>query len=96
MSEAHMQVHTNGESWEKQPGQKSGLNWAKSSLGRPDQAGRRSPFWAWFGAPFYLATLQIIYSAPAKIHASIHSSSAAEEQRREGHHPAEERVEMDD
>jgi hypothetical protein len=49
-----------------------------------------------FGAPYDLATLRTIYSAPAKSHEEIRSSSAAEEQRREGHHPGEERVKMVD
>jgi hypothetical protein len=46
--------------------------------------------------PFDLATIWTIYSPEAKSHASIHSSSAAEEQRREGHHLREERVELVD
>jgi hypothetical protein len=33
-SKAHMQVHTNGESREKQPGRKPGPNWAKMGPGR--------------------------------------------------------------
>ena len=93
-SKAHMQVHTNGESREKQPGQKPGLNWAETGPGRSAQAGQPSPFRARFGAPFDLASLRTIYSAPAKSHASTHSSFATEEQRREGHHPGEERVEL--
>jgi hypothetical protein len=47
-------------------------------------------------APFDLATIQTIYSPEAKSHTSIHLSSAAEEQRREGHHLGEERVELVD
>jgi hypothetical protein len=46
--------------------------------------------------PFDLAVIRTIYSPKAKSHASIHSSSAAEEQRREGHHLGEERVELVD
>jgi hypothetical protein len=34
-SKAHMQVHTNGESCEKQPGRKSGTNWAEMGPGWP-------------------------------------------------------------
>jgi hypothetical protein len=34
-SKAHMQVHTNKESREKQPGRKPGPNQAKMGLGRP-------------------------------------------------------------
>jgi hypothetical protein len=37
MSKAHMQVHTNKRSREKQPGRKPGPNWAKMGLGRPAQ-----------------------------------------------------------
>jgi hypothetical protein len=78
-SKAHMQVHTNKESRENQPGKKLGPNRAETGLG-----------WC----PFYLAASRAIYSPVAKSHEELHSSSAAEEQRREGHHPGEERVEM--
>jgi hypothetical protein len=64
-SKAHMQVHTNKESREKQPGKKPGLNRA--------WADRPSPFWAWFGAPFDLAALRTIHSPVTKIHREIHS-----------------------
>jgi hypothetical protein len=87
-SKAHMQVHTNKESREKQPGRKTGPKWA--------WADRPSPFRTRFGTPFDLATLRTIYSASAKSHREIHSSFAAEEQRREGQHSGEERVEMVD
>jgi hypothetical protein len=43
-----------------------------------------------------LAAIRAIYSPEAESHTSIHSSSAAEEQRREGHHLGEERVELVD
>jgi hypothetical protein len=49
----------------------------------------------WAGAqsrPFDLAAIRAIYSPGVKSHASINSSSTAEEQRREGHHPGEERI----
>jgi hypothetical protein len=46
--------------------------------------------------PFDLATIRSIYSPKARSHASTHSSSAAEEQRREGHHLREGRVELVD
>jgi hypothetical protein len=59
--------------------------------------GRRAyPFWRRFGIPFDLDDPQAIYSPPAKSHALIHSSSAVEEQRREGHHSGKDRVEMVD
>jgi hypothetical protein len=91
-----MQVHTNEESREKQPGRKPGPNWAETSPGRSAQAGQPNPFRDWFGAPFDLAAIQTIYSPLAKSQGGIYSSSAAEEQRRKGHHPEEERVKMVD
>jgi hypothetical protein len=93
-SKSHMQVHTNKESREKQPRRKLGSNRAETVLGRPAWFDRPSPSRAWFSAPFDLAALRTIYSAPTKSHEERHSSFAAEEQRREGHHPGEERVEM--
>jgi hypothetical protein len=71
-SKAHMQVHTNKESCEKQPGRKPGPNRAETGLGRPTQ-----PFRARFDAPFDLAVSRAIYSPLAESHAKIHSSSAA-------------------
>jgi hypothetical protein len=59
-SKAHMQVHTNKETREKQPGRKQGPNRA--------WADRPSPFRARFGTPFDLPVLRTIYSAPAKSH----------------------------
>jgi hypothetical protein len=93
-SKAHMQVHTNKESREKQLGKKPGPNRAETGLGRLAWADRPSPFWARFDAPFDIAALRTIYSPIAKSHEKRHSSSAAEEQRREGHHSGVERVEM--
>jgi hypothetical protein len=95
-SKAHMQVHTNKESRGKQPGKKPRPNRAETGLGRPAWADRPDPFWDRFDTPFDLATSQAIYSPLAKSHEQIHSSSAAEEQRREGHHPGMEWVEMVD
>jgi hypothetical protein len=72
-------------------------DWAKMGLGRSTQAGRPDPFQGPVAPPpFDLATIRAIYSPEVKSHASIHSSSAAEEQRREGHHLGEERVELVD
>jgi hypothetical protein len=70
----------------------TGPGWAQH--GRPRLAGpthsrAQSP-------PLDLAAIGAIYSPGVKSHASINSSSAAEEQRREGHHPGEERVELVD
>jgi hypothetical protein len=87
-----MQVHTNEESCERQPGRKSGPNWGETGPDRLAQDDRPSPFWARFGAPIDLAAIRTIYSPLAKSHGRIHSLSAAEEQRREGHHSIEERV----
>jgi hypothetical protein len=46
--------------------------------------------------PFDLAAIRTIYSPEARSHTSTHSSSAAEEKRREGHHLREERIELVD
>jgi hypothetical protein len=51
-SKAHMQVHTNKELREKQPGRKPGPNRAEMGLGRPAWIDRPSPLRARFGAPF--------------------------------------------
>jgi hypothetical protein len=68
--------------------QATGSGWA--------QAGWPGPFQGPVASPFDLATIRAIYSPGVKSHASINSSSATEEQRREGHHPGEERVELVD
>jgi hypothetical protein len=70
---------------------KQAVGWAEVGPGRPAQpiSGPSRP-------PFDLATIQAIYSPEAKSHGGTHSSSAAEEQRREGHHLGEERVELVD
>jgi hypothetical protein len=65
--------------------QATGLGWA--------QAGRPGPFRGPVASPFDLAAIRDIYSPRVKSHASFHSSLAAEEQEREGHHLGEERVE---
>jgi hypothetical protein len=96
MSKAHMQVHTNKELHEKQLGKKPVPNRAKMGLGWPAWADRPSPFRARFDVPFDLAASRAIYSPLVERHGEIHSSSATEEQRREGHHSGEERVEMVD
>jgi hypothetical protein len=62
--------------------------------GQPAQAGRPSPFRGPVVPPFDLAVIQTIYSPLAESHVPTHSSFAAEEQRREGHHSGEERVEL--
>jgi hypothetical protein len=71
-------------------------NWAWMGPGRSAQAGRPSPAQGPFAPSFDLAAIRANYSPGVEIHTSINSSSAAEEQRREGHHPVEERVELVD
>jgi hypothetical protein len=70
---------------------KEATGWAEVGPGRPAHpiSGPSRP-------PFDLAAIQTIYSLEVKSHASINSSSAAEEQRREGHNLGEERVELVD
>jgi hypothetical protein len=70
---------------------KEAANWAEVGPGRSAQpnSGPSQP-------PFDLAAIRAIYSVEAESHASIHSSSPTEEQRREGHHLGEERVELVD
>jgi hypothetical protein len=58
------------------------------------QAGRPIPVQGPFAPSFDLAAIRAIYSPGVESHASINSSSAPEEQRREGHHPGEKRVEL--
>jgi hypothetical protein len=67
-------------------------NWVGMGPGRSAQAGRPSPFQGPVASPFDLAAIRAIYSPGVKSHASTHSSSATEEQRRERHHLGEERV----
>jgi hypothetical protein len=66
-----MQVHTNKESREKQPGKKLGQNRAEPGLGRPAWADRPNPFWARFDAPFDLAASRAMYSPLAKSHVLV-------------------------
>jgi hypothetical protein len=67
----------------------AGPKWAQASWSRPFP----SPV---DPCPFDLAAIRTIYSPEAKSHRSTHLSSAAEEQRREGLHLGEERVELVD
>jgi hypothetical protein len=75
---------------------KEASGWAWMGLGRLAEAGRPSPVQGPFAPSFALAAIQAIYSPMIESHAGYNSSSAAEEQRREGHHPGEERVELVD
>jgi hypothetical protein len=63
-----MQVQTNKESREKQPGRKPGPNRAETGLGRPAWADQASPLRARFDAPFDLAAIQTIYSPLVESH----------------------------
>jgi hypothetical protein len=96
MTRAHMQ---NGEGsrrlGNRRHAKKAG-NWAEVGPGRSAQTDRPSPFRGPVASTFDLAAIRTIYSPEAKSHASFHSSSAVEEQRREGHHLGEERVELVD
>jgi hypothetical protein len=95
MTRAHMQKGEGSRRLGNQHNAKEAADWAEMGPGRSAQAGWPGPFRGRV-APFYLAAIQAIYSPEAKRHASIHLSSAAEEQRREGHRSGEERVEMVD
>jgi hypothetical protein len=64
--------------------------------GRLAQSGRPRPIQGPFAPSFALAANRAIYSPLTESHAEKNSSSAAEEQRREGHHLGEERVELVD
>jgi hypothetical protein len=58
-SKAHMQVHTNKGSSEKQPGRKPRPNRAEMGLGRPAWADQHSPHRARFAPPFCPRCLSI-------------------------------------
>jgi hypothetical protein len=62
----------------------------------PGLSAQPSPVQGPFAPSFDLAAIRAIYSPGVESHALINLSSAAEEQRREGHHPGEERVELVD
>jgi hypothetical protein len=64
--------------------------WAWMGLGRP------SPVQYPFALSFALAAIRAIYSPGFESHGGSNSSLAVEEQRREGHHLGEERVELVD
>jgi hypothetical protein len=67
-SKAHMQVHTNKESCEKQPGRKPRPNRAETGLGRPAWADWPSPLRARFGAPFAVGVRLFIASSSVRRH----------------------------
>jgi hypothetical protein len=67
-SKAHMKVHTNKGSREKQPGRKPGPNRAKMVLDGPAWADRPSPLRAQFGAPFALGVRLFVASSSIRRH----------------------------
>jgi hypothetical protein len=84
-SKAHMQVHTNRGSREKQPGRKSGPNWAEMGLGRPAWADRPSPLRARFAIPFCPRCLSInCLCLRRPPHPSIHKNSAKPRESEDG------------
>jgi hypothetical protein len=68
----------------------------RGGAGRSAQACRPGPCQGPVAPPFDLAAIRAIYSPGVKSLESIHSSSTAKEQRREGHHLGEDRVELVD
>jgi hypothetical protein len=76
MTRAHMQKGEGSRRLGNQSRAKEATNWAKMGPGRPAQAvpGPSRP-------PFDLDASRAIYSPQTESHTSIHSSSAAEEQR---------------
>jgi hypothetical protein len=66
---------------EKQHRAKEATDWAEMGPGLSAQAGRPSLFRGPVGLPFDLVASRAIYSPLTESHASINSSSAAEEQR---------------
>jgi hypothetical protein len=91
MTRAHMQKGEGSRRLRKQHQAKQAVGWAEVGPGRSAQ-----PISKPSRPPFDLAAIRTIYSREAKSHGLTHSSSAAEEQRREGHHLGEERVELVD
>jgi hypothetical protein len=65
----------------KQHRAKEATNWAEVGAGRSAQASRPSPFRGLVDPTFDLDASRAIYSPLTKSHASINSSSTAEEQR---------------
>jgi hypothetical protein len=86
-----MQIREDSRRLENQHRAKEAAGWAEVGPGQLAQPISRPS-----QPPFDLAAIQAIYSPEARCHASTHSSSTIEEQRREGHHLGEERVELVD
>jgi hypothetical protein len=67
-SKAPMQVHTNKESCEKQPGRNTGPNRPRKGLGRPACSDRPKGLFARFATPFALGVRLFIASAAVGRH----------------------------
>jgi hypothetical protein len=67
-SKAHMQVHTNKESCEKQLGRNTGLNRPRKVLGRPVYSDRPRGLLAWLAMPFALGVHLFIASTAVGRH----------------------------
>jgi hypothetical protein len=80
MTRAHMQKGQGSRRLGNQRRAKEAADWAEMGLGRSAQAGRPSPFRGPV-PPFDLDASRAIYSPLTESHASINSSSTAEEQR---------------
>jgi hypothetical protein len=76
---AHMQTGEGSRRLGNRRHAKEAGNWTGVGLGRSAQTGRPGPFQGPVASPFDLATIWAIYSPGVKSHASINSSSAAEE-----------------
>jgi hypothetical protein len=86
---AHMQKGEGSRRLENWRHAKKADNWAEVGPGRSAKASGPSPFQGPVASPFDLAAIRAIYSPGVESHGGIYSSSAAEEQRREGHHLGE-------
>jgi hypothetical protein len=95
-SRAYMQKEEGSMKQGNQHRAKEASGWAWMGPGRPAQADRPSPVQGPVMLPFSLAANRAIYSTLTESHRWYNSSSTAEEQRREGHHLGEERVELVD
>jgi hypothetical protein len=76
---SHMQKGEGSRRLGNRRGAKEAGNWAGMGPGRSAEAGRPSPFQGPVASPFDLAAIRAIYSPGVESHASINSSSAAEE-----------------
>jgi hypothetical protein len=86
MTRAHMQKGGGSRRLGNRRRAKEAGNWAGMGPGWSAQAGQPNPFQGPVTSPFDLAAIRAIYSPGVESHGGTHSSSAVEEQRREGHH----------